>query len=598
MIKQKIHFITVLLAALFLSLGTYAQKDSLQVIQLKGKDYYIHQIKKGETLYGIHKLYNVPIEVIKKENPSVNDGLSLDEKLFIPLKKNQKSELNVDGNFIQHKVQKQQTLYAIAKLYNTSEKDILSANPELINGLQTGDHIRIPVARIKEQSSLIATYMHLVQPGETLYSLTKKYKISEDSLLILNNGLPEGLKAGEFILLPEKKEASVKQDIAPVLIAEMDSAGIKSEYHIGVLLPFYLEKNEVLWDHQSAGKRKSIYPQSRFAIEFYNGMLAAIDTINTDSIEFKLHVYDTKGNDSLATDKLLLKEELKEFDLIVGPLYTPNFNKVANFAKMNGVPVVSPVKLSNKLLLGNNHVFKVIPSITTVTEKLATLAVDSFRMDNLIAIRYPYAKEKSMVDAFNKNYAKKVLIKEDSLMHSTINVLEINTNFHDIGTAILKDKRNVLFVPTENRTFVTNLFSYLANLLHKPEYEGCEIVLLGLEKWSMFSETIDLDYFEMLNVHIPIFQYVDYHLPSTKEMIKKYVDLTKTYPTKNAFLGYDLMQYFGNNLKQLGSLNSSFLKQQISTGIDFVKTGIESGYENRHLFIAKFSNYEFVLIRP
>ena len=48
----------------------------------------------------MHKKYNVPLDVIKKENPSVADGLSIGEKVFIPVKRDVEVEVKTDGNFI------------------------------------------------------------------------------------------------------------------------------------------------------------------------------------------------------------------------------------------------------------------------------------------------------------------------------------------------------------------------------------------------------------------------------------------------------------------------------------------------------------------
>ena len=59
------------------------QTDSLEIHKIKGKEYYIHVVSKGESLYAIHKKYEVPIDVIKSENPGVNDGLSIGEKLSL-----------------------------------------------------------------------------------------------------------------------------------------------------------------------------------------------------------------------------------------------------------------------------------------------------------------------------------------------------------------------------------------------------------------------------------------------------------------------------------------------------------------------------------
>ena len=167
--------------------GSSAQTDSLEVHVVNGKNYYIHIVEKGESLYAIHKKYDVPQSVIKKENPSVLDGLSIGEKIFIPVK-NEVASASVDGNYINHTVLKKQTLYSIARIYKVKQKAIVAANPGVKHHLKEGQIIKIPVKSIKKEpqqktDTLTGKYLtHQVLKGETLYSLSKQYNTTVDSI--------------------------------------------------------------------------------------------------------------------------------------------------------------------------------------------------------------------------------------------------------------------------------------------------------------------------------------------------------------------------------------------------------------------------------
>jgi len=87
-------------AVLFFSLGVFflislcaisqTTQEQLQQIRSKvvevfdGKEYYIHTVKRGQTLYRISKAYNVDVNELIKENPQVKEGLKADQKLRIP----------------------------------------------------------------------------------------------------------------------------------------------------------------------------------------------------------------------------------------------------------------------------------------------------------------------------------------------------------------------------------------------------------------------------------------------------------------------------------------------------------------------------------
>ena len=597
-----------------LIINCFAQTDSLEIHQIKGKEYYIHIVEKGESLYAIHQKYGVPVEVIKQENPSVLDGLSIGEKIFVPVK-DKEATTSIDGNFIHHIVQKKETLYAISKLYKINQNEIIAANPSITEGLKEGASIKIPVKGMQKKpiSQDVTTQLkyqtHLVQPGETLYALSKKYKVSITDIQEVNDGLKGGLKLGETIRIPILIHPTATDSLGETITAEteaslrtmLDTIQKKQLYKIGLLLPFYLDENDEIAIQQSenALEKRSIYPKSKFAIEFYKGFLQALDDITSDSCRFQVYLYDTNGKDANQTKNLLLKEEFKHFDLIVGPLYYSNFEEVAAFAKANQIPIVSPVKQSNKILLGNPYVFKSISSKSSSLNHLTTLVVDSFKTANLLAIIDKNAKEKTLVDLYIDVYNKHLTQQEDTIVYSSVTPIHLTTVNSEIQSHLKKHQNNVIFVPSSNATFITNLFNYLVNTLNKKEYENCEVTLIGIEEWLKY-ENIDLEYFERLNVHVLVSQYINYEDSLTHQFIKDYVDLNKTYPSKTTFLGRDIASYFGSAFKEFGTVffddSVYFSPRLLSSQFSFFKTGIESGYENTHSYVLRFKDYELMKV--
>jgi len=611
--KKGIYYLPLLLLFIVSNKMLFAQTDSLEIHNINGKEYYIHIIQKGESLYFMHKKYNVPLDVIKKENPSVAEGLSIGEKVFIPVKRDAEIAVKTDGNFINHTVKKKQTLYSIAKLYDVKQNEIIAANPELTDGLKEDQIIKIPVINIKAESAPEPVAIkpksktHTVKQGETLYSLSKVYQTTPDSIKLVNGGLKQGLKTGETIYVPSKPIVNilpaVTSDTNTILsvsgklghwIADTGIVVKKSEYSIGLMLPFYLDENDEMVENRTALVEKSIYPKSKWAIEFYNGFKMALDSISNDSCQFKIHVYDTKGNDSLRTKKLLLKPEMLSHDLIVGPLHSNNFKVVAEFARENRIPIVSPVTQSNKLLLGNQFIFKAIPSRSTTLAPISKLVADSFKTENLLAIEYENSTEKSLVELFLKTYNNELLSTDDTTIYSAVKVLKINKNIGDVVSNLKMDQNNVIFVPASDQTFITNLFNLLSTTLNKTAYKECKVTLIGMEEWMNY-ENIDLEYFQRLNVHFCSTKFINYKDSVTMNFIDCYKRKTKTYPSKNTFLGFDIAYYFGSNFINQGTVFSQTALEQkrgMSINLNFFKTGIESGFENQNSYLLRFEDYE------
>lgn len=611
-IKNLITYSIFLLVFAQLSV-CYSQTDSLEVHNIKGKEYYIHIVEKGESLYAIGKKYDVPLPVIKKENPGIADGLSIGEKVFIPVKRSETSAESVDGNFIMHTVEKKQTLYSISKLYDVQQKEIIAVNPELSDGLKEGQTIKIPVNQLKNEPRENIKIdepkypTHTVKAGETLYSLSKSYDVSIEAIKEANNGLSQGLREGETIYIPKAiKDNQTKLGLDSLkrpLLLQIDSLIIKnkkSEYTIALMLPFYLDENDEMVEKRNALEDKKIYPRSKFAVEFYNGFINAVNEISSDSCKFKVYVYDTKGNDTARTKLLLTKPELKKIDLIVGPLYYTNFELVADFAKSNKIPVVSPVKQSNKILLGNPFIFKAIPSKTSIIEPIVSLVADSFKTENLLVVEHEKAKEKGLVDLYLNAYSKTLVSNpNDTNIYPVIKKIVINSNYEAVVNQLSATKNNVLFVPSSDQSFVTSFFSYLITTLNKRNYEDYIVTLIGLEEWEKF-ENIDLDYYQRLNVHYCSPVYVNENDTTTELFVKDFIEENKIYPSKNTLLGYDLGSFYANSFTQYGTLFSEEILKPYtgkSINLNFIKTGIESGFENKNTNLLRFYDYSIQKLR-
>ncbi|MCX6247312.1 MAG: ABC transporter substrate-binding protein [Bacteroidetes bacterium] len=84
---KKILLIVVVLSG-FLNHPVHAQDNlkqmrSSRIEKIDGKDYYIHTVKKGQTLYMIAKAYEVDINDVIAENPVVKEGLKTGQKIRI-----------------------------------------------------------------------------------------------------------------------------------------------------------------------------------------------------------------------------------------------------------------------------------------------------------------------------------------------------------------------------------------------------------------------------------------------------------------------------------------------------------------------------------
>jgi len=186
-------------------------------IILNGKIYYLHTIKSGQTLYSISKAYNVSLEEILTANPGLNPHqIKEGTSIKIPLKiedNNNNNNSNNENNFILHKVKQGETLYFLSKKYNVPIDYITKNNPGL-ETLKIDQIIKIPKNVNNIKNDTIKYIIYELNKKDTLYNIAKKYNTSIAEIIELNPELKNGIKKGLKIKIPlEKKDTSKYNNI-------------------------------------------------------------------------------------------------------------------------------------------------------------------------------------------------------------------------------------------------------------------------------------------------------------------------------------------------------------------------------------------------
>jgi len=218
--------------------------------RIDGKEYYIHTVEQGQTLYSLSKLYDVPVDELVFKNPDAENGLAIGQLLRIPLVSREKKITNElrqgEFRFIFHIVGKGESLFAISRIYDVSVNDLKAANPEWSEGLKPGQYLKIPLKDpvVQKRGSEIIVQgaennVHTVVAGETLYSISRKYKLGIPELKAANPGITISLDIGSKIIIPSVADPeAVAQDekkyIEHTVIAKETLYGIARKYRISV----------------------------------------------------------------------------------------------------------------------------------------------------------------------------------------------------------------------------------------------------------------------------------------------------------------------------------------------------------------------------
>ncbi len=579
-----IKLIAIICFAFLYASVVYSQKATTTELQkrspvkiIDGVKYYIHTVEKGETLYGIAQQYECNTSDILLENPEAMNGTKPGMLLKIPVIKKKKTETEIVKNidtvsYDLHKVEKGQTLYSIAKKYNSSIEKINELNPELVNGLKAEQILKIPRVGATEALSKPT----LTNSSSTIRIEKKMTGNAADTLskkIIANK--PPAPKPPVFI--------------QPTIKAKYGYPGEKKkEYNVAFLLPFHSEETEGMTIEKLLRGEEQFSNKTNIALQFYEGALMALDSLKKENLNAKIFVYDI-DDDSLSIIKLLKKPEIAEMDLIIGPLYASSFVPIAKFAKEHAIPIVSPFIQVNKILFDNPFVCKVTSSNTLQVIQMANFVVDTFHTQNIILVNSGNKKEEDLCATFKKT-AKETAKNKMYVMYDSVKEAK---GLAGIKQYLHPTKTNVIILPSNNQSYVTEFLNTLNSL-----QEDRKIIVFGLQSWMTY-DNLDFDYLNKLSLHIVSNTYINYNEVQTKKFVSKFRDSYKTNPDIYAFSGYDLTYYFISLLQKQGKgfLNEIDYNEYrgIITTLQFIKSATsKSGYENKFVYMLKYQNYELI----
>lgn len=151
-----------------------------------------YTVQRGDSLYSIAAKYNTTVEELKRINGLTTNILSIGQVLKLPSNESAESPSVDEG--ISYTVQKGDSLYSIAKKYNVTIDEIKELNNLTSNLLSIGQVLLIP-----SSTPLETTYT--VQKGDSLYSIAKKYNTSVDKLKELNSLTSNMLSIGQILIV-------------------------------------------------------------------------------------------------------------------------------------------------------------------------------------------------------------------------------------------------------------------------------------------------------------------------------------------------------------------------------------------------------------
>ncbi len=215
------------IAALFAQEPVPVTRSQNKVV-LEGKVYYVHVVKAGQTLYSIARAYKVSEQEIIKENPGSSSNLGIGQVLKIPsdpINAFNEEKGNITQERNSHVIQPGETLYSVSRLHNCTVDEIMQINPGLeINDIPVGMVILLPSKDMVQNNSGDEDdryILHEVKRGETLYSLARYYNVNIRDIREINDDMGRGVpRTGEFIRIPKTAPSLFEESVSETVMAD------------------------------------------------------------------------------------------------------------------------------------------------------------------------------------------------------------------------------------------------------------------------------------------------------------------------------------------------------------------------------------------
>ncbi len=388
--------ISIAALALALCCGVSSAQNE-QIVYIDGVKYAVYTVVKGDTLYSLSKRYNVTIDQLTAANPALSEGLKAGQNIKIPQRaatteKSKKSAKRNKKLFRNYIVRKGDTMYSIARVYGVSVATLMADNSNIDPAhLAVGQTLLIRRSeigtvteqdnrnQIEEHKSVMNSVAnqqysyHVVHSGEDATAIAKKFNTTVETLLSMNGfdseqRVREGLiikvpKPQASELTPEQSSEATPADTLPQQSAQSSkfkALAATERAEVALMLPL-----------TTSERRQTNY------IDFYQGFLLGANQLRLSGYQSHIHLYNTAhDNDKIA--QIIDSGELKDMNLIVGPVYEDTLIPVVRHAQKRSIPVVSP--LANLTHIQGDNLFQMSPRAESKYNKVKNLFDGSNRV--------------------------------------------------------------------------------------------------------------------------------------------------------------------------------------------------------------------------
>ena len=502
--------------------------DSVKTMTKKLVGFKKHRVRRKETLYSLSKEYEVSIDEIKKHNTRLYaENLRKGDRIKIPRYREVENEVVLENTIQKYKVKPREGKWRIAYKFGITVPELEALNPNMEAILQPGQELNVPNINRDEENTVDDEFnYYTVEKSEGYLAIFRKIGVTQEQLEELNPVLKDsGLKLGMVLKVPgDSRTTLLLEDMTNTDLTKQVT--YTQEKRIALMLPYRTNKLEI--DSVEATK-KSIKtdPLLKVSLDFHAGVLIALDSAKNLGISTNLKVFDTK-NESSQISRILRENDFSEYDAVIGPLLTENFDRVASALKRDSVPILSPLTTPKNLY---DNVYQTVPSRKLLEETMIKFVKSDSMPKNVVIVADSKHKDisdrlKTEFPAATQLYSRKNKDGEEAYFIYQVDLAKT-----------IKAGRNIVFLETENEGFASNVISMVNGM----NLDETRIVLMTTHKSKAFDgKEISNYHLSNLKFHYPSANKTTDAATASNPFVRQYRRIYNVSPNRYAVRGFDL----------------------------------------------------------
>jgi len=368
--------------------------------------------------------------------------------------------------------------------------------------------------------------------------------------------------------------------------AQKDTQATAPVYRVGIFAPLYLDS---VFTKNTFRYRQSIPRFIMPAVDFVQGAMIALDSLQSGNDYINASIYDTKSYTQKIPD-LIRSKKLDSLQLIIGSVRDEDYMQLAQFALQKNIPFISATYPNVGGVSGNPFLVIMNSTLRAHCEAIYSYIFQNHGTDKIYLCRQKGTQEDMVASFFKQANEKegKALLPIETLY------LDNNLNAAFLKSKLDSNSKSVIIGASLDETFAGGLAKACAEL-----YRNYPISLIGMPTWDNFPSMYNKKDMAGLPVYYSTPFYTDKTDQFSRSLAAAYYKKYRGKPSDMAFKGFESVYLFTKLLAKdpgnfMSRINDKDMKVFCEYNFRAVKQNdaatIPDYFENKHLYLIKILN--------